>query len=370
MTIKSTIKWRYFFILFSNVHWVSGEMTLRSHNAIDLIEDKKPPFIPLYNLFQKKLTKLRRYIENALVKEWIKHSVSFVDASMLFVFKKDDELRLCVNYRELNAITIKNRHSLFLITKTLNRLCEFKYFIKLNFKNVYYRIKIKTDDEWKTTFRIRYDHFEYQIMLFELINASAIFQVYINKILRDFIDVICVVYLNDILIYNSDSTHHWRNVKKVLKRLRNYQLYVNLKKDRFAITKVEFLNFIVFTKKIRMNEKRVRIIKKWLKSTIYRKLQMFLNFVNFYKKFIHRYSKIAELLISLLKGNKAEKNRIFLNDLSRRSWRFVIFVIFLSLFRFFVITIQKRKCEWKLIFSILLLLIFSVNKITMKIDVR
>ena len=181
---------------------------------------------------------------------------------MFFVFKKNDELRLCVNYRKFNAITIKNRHSLFLIIKILNRLCEFKCFIKLNFKNVYYRIKIKINDKWKMTFRIRYNYFEYQVMFFELINVLTIFQIYINKILRDFIDVICVVYLNDILIYNNDSTHHWRNVKKMLKRLKNYQLYVNLKKCRFVIIKIEFLNFIIFTKEIRMNKKRVRIIKK------------------------------------------------------------------------------------------------------------
>ena len=173
---------------------------------------------------------MRRYIENVLIKKWIKHFVSLVDASILFVFKKNDDLRLCVNYKEFNAITIKNRYSLFLITKILNRFCEVKCFIKLNLKNVYYCIRIKVDNEWKTTFRTRYDHFEYQVMFFELVNVSAIFQVYINKILRDFIDVICVVYLNDILIYNNDSALYWRNVRKVLKRLRNYQLYVNLKK--------------------------------------------------------------------------------------------------------------------------------------------
>ena len=205
---------------------------------------------------------MRRYIENVLTKKWIKHFVLFVDASMFFVFKKNDELRLCVNYRKFNAITIKNRHSLFLIIKILNRLCEFKCFIKLNFKNIYYRIKIKIDNKWKMTFRIRYNYFEYQIMFFELINVSTIFQIYINKILRNFIDVICVVYLNNILIYNNNSTHYWRNIKKMLKRLKNYQLYVNLKKCRFVIIEIEFLNFIIFTKKIRINKKRIRIIKK------------------------------------------------------------------------------------------------------------
>ena len=122
--------------------------------------------------------------------------------------KKNDKLRLCVNYRKFNAIIIKNCYSLFLITKFLNWFNNVKRFIKLNFKNVYYCIKIKINDEWKTTFRTRYKHFEYQIMFFDLINASTIFQIYINKVLWNFIDVICVVYLNNILIYNNKLTKY------------------------------------------------------------------------------------------------------------------------------------------------------------------
>ena len=131
------------------------------HYVINLIKKQKSLFMFLYNLFQKKLTKLRRYIKNVLIKKWIKHFVSFADASIFFVFKKNNDLRLYVNYKKLNAITIKNRHSLFLITKILNRFCEIKCFIKLNLKNVYHRIRIKIDNKWKTTFRTRYDHFEY-----------------------------------------------------------------------------------------------------------------------------------------------------------------------------------------------------------------
>ena len=147
-------------------------------------------------------------MKNALIKNWIKHSVSFANASILFVFKKNDNLRLCVNYRKLNAITIKNRHSLSFITKILNRFNNAKKFIKLNLKNAYHRIKIKINNKWKTTFRTRYNYFEYQIMFFELINASTIFQIYINKILRKYINVICVVYLNNILIYSSEILNY------------------------------------------------------------------------------------------------------------------------------------------------------------------
>ena len=129
----------------------------------------------LYNLSQNELAKFQRYFDDVLIKKWIKHSISSTKILILFVFKKDERFRLCVDYRDLNAIIIKNRHSLSLITKTLNRLNDFKQFIKFDFKNVYHRIRIKRDNEWKTAFRTRYKHFEYQIMFFELVNASAIF---------------------------------------------------------------------------------------------------------------------------------------------------------------------------------------------------
>ena len=178
------------------------------NHVIDLIENKKFLYMLLYNLFQIELTELRRYLNDALIKRWIKFLVSFANVSILFMFKKDERLRLCVNYKNLNAIIIKNRHLLSFIIETLNRLCDVQRFTKLNLKNVYHRIRIKWDDEWKTTFRTRYDHFEYQIMSFKLANASIIFQIYINKTLKRLIDVICVIYLNDILIFSEDSTKH------------------------------------------------------------------------------------------------------------------------------------------------------------------
>ena len=94
-------------------------------------------------------------------------------------------------------------------------------------------------------------------MSFELTNASAIFQIYINKTLKDLVNVTCVIYLNDILIFSDESANHRRHVRQVLERLKDYELYVNLKKCEFDIDEIEFLSFIVFTKEIRMNSKRI-----------------------------------------------------------------------------------------------------------------
>ena len=194
------------------------------------MKDKKSSFMFLYNLAQNELAKFQQYIDNVLIKEWIKHFVSSTKVSIFFIFKKDEEFCLCVNYKDLNVVIIKNQYSLSLIMKTLNRLNDFKRFTKLDFKNVYHRIRIKRDDKWKTTFRTRYKHFKYQIMSFELANAFAIFQIYINKTLRKFVNNICVIYLNDILIYSENSTKHWWHVQIIFKRLRQFQLFVNLKK--------------------------------------------------------------------------------------------------------------------------------------------
>ena len=236
------------------------------------MKNKESSFIFLYNLTQNELTKFREYFNNVLIKEWIKHFVSSTKISIFFVFKKNEKLHLCVDYRSLNVIIIKNRHSLSLITKTLNRFNDFKRFTKLNFKNIYHRIRIKRDNEWKITFRTRYEHFEYQIMSFKLANASATLQIYINKALRKFVNNICVIFSNNILIYNENSTKHWRHVRMIFKRLRQVQLFINLKKCQFNIKEIEFLEFIVFIDEIWMNSKRMRTINEWFKSKIYKKV--------------------------------------------------------------------------------------------------
>ena len=153
---------------------VLSEQSQRNH-IINLMKNTKSSYMLLYNLFKKKLAEFRRYLNNVLNKSWIKSLKSSVGASIFFVFKKDEALRLCMNYKKLNTIIIKNYHFLSFITKMLNRLCEIKRFIKLNLKNVYHQIRIKKNDEWKTTFCTRYEYFEYQIMSFDFTNVSITF---------------------------------------------------------------------------------------------------------------------------------------------------------------------------------------------------
>jgi len=227
--------------------------------------------------------------------------------SVLFTSKKDNSLQLCVDYCELNRITVKNHHLLPLISKTLNWLSDAKIFIKLDLKDVYHCICICEDNEWKTAFHTHYDHFKYLIMSFELANAPATFQAYINWALAEHMNSICVVYLYDILIYSQSKEKHKCHVCEILEQLQRYKLFVNLKKCAFSTDTVEFLRFIVFTTDVMMNSQRVDTIKNWPTPMTFQNVQIFLEFVNFYRHFIEVYSRIASPLTGLLKGSKNEK---------------------------------------------------------------
>ncbi len=136
-----------------------------------------------------------------MVNDFIRPSKSPSGAPILFDKKSDGSLRLCVDYRSLNNLTIKNRYLLPLVGETLDRLGWARRFTQIDLTNTYHQMRIRKGDEWKTAFRTYYDHFKYQVMPFGLTNAPATFQGYINKILAEKLDVFIIVYLNDIFIY-------------------------------------------------------------------------------------------------------------------------------------------------------------------------
>jgi hypothetical protein len=264
----------------------------------------EPPHGPIYNLSQEELRVLREYLDNALTMGWIRESESPAGSPILFVPKSDGTLRLCVDYRGLNKITIKNRYPLPLISEILDRLSEAKVFTKLDLVNAYHRIAIHPDDVWKTAFRTRYGHFEYAVMPFGLTNAPATFQAWINKALAGYIDDFCIVYLDDILIFSKNPEEHKEHLEKVLKRLQQYALYCNQKKCLFFQEQVNFLGYVVTPEGVEMDQSRIATVAEWPTPRSYRDVQIFIGFANFYRRFIHRYSRIIAPLTGLFKGSK------------------------------------------------------------------
>ena len=279
--------------------------TLPEHGPHDLQLETTgtPPFGPLYNLSQNELEVLREYITDNLAKGFIQPSTSSAGAPVLFIKKKDSSLRLCVDYRGLNLITKKNRYPLPLISEALDRVVGAKIYTKLDIQAAYNRIRVKEGDEWKTAFRSRYGHYEYKVMPFGVVNGPATFQGYINSVLREYLDLLCIAYLDDILIYSVDPTTHTEDVRKVLKRLLKHGLFVKLKKCVFSIPQISFLGFILTTEGVKMDLTCVSTIKEWPLSSSFCEIQVFLGFANFYRRFMKEFSRIVGGLTEMLKGS-------------------------------------------------------------------
>lgn len=272
-------------------------------HSITLEPGSQVPFGPLYTLSQKELEELRAYIDDNLKKGFIRRSESPAGAPVLFVPKKDSKLRLCVDYRGLNKITVKNRCPLPLISETLDRLSTAKIFTKLDLKGAYNLVRVAKGDEWKTAFRTRYGHFEYLVMPFGLTNAPATFQAFLNDVLRECLDTVVVIYLDDILIYSPDEESHTTHVRRVLQLLADAQLQVNLEKCQFHVSEVEFLGYVISPKGISMDPAKVQAIVNWPVPKCVRDIQVFLGFSNFYRRFIKNFSARVAAITRFLKKN-------------------------------------------------------------------
>lgn len=148
---------------------------MRISHAILIEKNKEMSYGSIYSLVANELKVFRDYLNANLIKDWIRRSESSAEAFILFIRKKNDFLYLCVNYKDLNRITIKNKHSLSLINEILDRLSEIMMFIKLDLRDAYNCIHIKKKNEWKTAFCTRYNHYEYLVIFFGLINAPIMF---------------------------------------------------------------------------------------------------------------------------------------------------------------------------------------------------
>ncbi|UTT89381.1 hypothetical protein NDA17_000487 [Ustilago hordei] len=268
---------------------------------LELIEGGKPPQGPLYLKGPKEMSELRRYLDENLEKGFIRPSKSPARSPVLFVPKKDGGLRLCVDYRGLNEITVKNRAPLPLIEEQLFLLRKARIYTKLDLRAAYNLIRIAKGDEWKTAFGTQLGLYEYLVMPFGLANAPAHFQSFINDIFRDIIGIYVVVYLDDFLIFSDTEEAHVTHVTEVLTRLRSNRLFAKLSKCEFHTKTVEFLGYIIKPTGIEMDPEKVRTVKEWPMPESIHDIQRFLGFANFYRRFIAHFARIAKPLTALVK---------------------------------------------------------------------
>ena len=195
-----------------------------------------------------------------LSKNYIRLSISSYIASILIVKKSNKELRICVDYRALNALIVLNRNALSLIKKTLIKLYVVKIYSKFDIIVAFNEIRMKKEEKYKTIFLTRYNLFEYNVMSFELYNALVTFQAFINEILREYLNVFCIAYLDDILIYSNTLQEHISHVEKILSKLQEVDLYLNIDKCDFHVIRVKYLELIIITDEVKMNQRKIDVI--------------------------------------------------------------------------------------------------------------
>ena len=232
-------------------------------HAINLKGDAQPPSSALYGMSRNEIQELRRYLDENLAKGFIRASRSPAASPVLFVKKPGGGLRFCVDYRGLNAVTVKNRYPLPLITETLNRLSRAKVFTKLDIISAFNRLRIREGDEELTAFRTRFGLFEYLVLPFGLCNGPASFQHYINNTLRKYLDDFYTAYLDDILVYSETEAEHEIHVNRILQKLREAGLQADITKSEFHITQVPYLGLIITTEGVRMDPGKVETIVQW-----------------------------------------------------------------------------------------------------------
>jgi hypothetical protein len=256
---------------------------------------------PIYPLPPRESEELKKMIDENLAKGFIRHSKSPIGSPVLFVSKKDGSLRMCIDYRKLNDITVKDRHPLPLTDELVNKLGEAKWFTKIDLRSGCNLVRIKEGDEWKTAFRSKYGHFEYLVMPFGLTNAPAVFQRMMNDIFRDKLDLCVVIYLDDILIFGTTLEQHIKDVTEVLERLQQYKLYAKPEKCEFHREEIEFLGLIIGKGKVKMDDGKTKAIKEWPTPRRVKDIQTFLGFANFYRRFIKGFSQKARAMNELLR---------------------------------------------------------------------
>ena len=298
---------------------------LRPHGPEDheirLTEGAAPPFARNYKpMSAQELDAVKKYLDEQLAKGFIRPSSSSVASPILLVRKPGGGIRVCVDYRALNEITIKNRYPIPLVSETLDRLSKAKIFSKFDIIHAFNRIRVKEGQEWLTAFNTRYGQFEYLVMPFGLCNAPGTFQNYINEAVRDYLDHFCTAYMDDILVYSNNEEEHTDHVLKVLRRLRERKLQLDIDKCDFDAREVKYLGLIITSEGIRMDPEKLKAIRDWQTPASVVDVQQFVGFCSFYRRFIQNFSRYTRPLNELTKGES------YLSRTGKRKMRYKPFV--------------------------------------------
>lgn len=269
-------------------------------HEINEIPHQPHPCGPIYRLSPPMLDELRTQIAALLDAGLIRPSMSPYGAPVLFARKKDGTWRLCIDYRALNKITVRDKFPLPRAEDLFDQVHGAKFFTKIDLRWGYHQIKIRPSDVPKTAFRTPFGSFEWLCMPFGLTNAPATFQRFVQNVLHKFLGVFACVYIDDILIYSRTADEHVEHVRAVLDALKSHKLLAKPTKCEWFMSSVEYLGHVVSGSGISVDPEKVRTIAQWPAPQTKTDVRSFLGLANYYRAFIHDFAEIAAPLHTLV----------------------------------------------------------------------
>ncbi|GKC44957.1 putative reverse transcriptase domain-containing protein, partial [Tanacetum coccineum] len=230
---------------------------------IDLIPGAAPVARAPYRLAPSEMKELSEQLQELSEKGFIRPSSSHWGARVLFVKKKDGSFRMCIDYQELNKLTVKNRYPLPRIDDLFDQLKGSSIYLKIDLRSGYHQLRVREQDIPKTAFRTRYGHYEFQVMPFGLTNAPTIFMDLMNRLCKPYLDKFVIVFIDDILIYSKDKKEHEEHLRAILELLKKEKLYAKFSKCEFWIPKVQFLSHVINSRGIHVDPAKIESIQDW-----------------------------------------------------------------------------------------------------------
>jgi hypothetical protein len=273
---------------------------------VEFVIELKPGMAPIsrrsYRMPPNELAELKIQLQDLLEKGFIRPSSSPWGCPAIFVKKKDQTLWMCVDYRPLYEVTIKNKYPLPRIDILFDQLTRARVFSKIDLRSGYHQIRIRPEDIPKIAFTTRYGLFEYLVMFFGLTNALAHFTYLMNSVFMPELDKFVGVFIDDILIYSKNEEEHAQHLRIVLTRLREHRLYAKFSKCAFWLEEIQFLGHVLSARGIAVDPSKVQDILEWKPPTTVHQVRSFLGLAGYYRRFIPDFSKLVKPITSLLKN--------------------------------------------------------------------
>ncbi|KAJ9533200.1 hypothetical protein QJQ45_018307, partial [Haematococcus lacustris] len=257
------------------------------------------PYKRMYKLSPREEAEVKKQVAELLAKGLIEPSSSPYGAPILFVQKKDGSLRMCIDYRALNKLTVRDRYPLPRIDDLFDKLAGKRVFSSLDLQSGYHQIRITEEDVPKTAFLTPMGQFQFKVLCFGLTNAPATFQRMMNNVFKPLINECVLVYIDDILVMSNTPEEHVQHLRQVLQLMRENKFYAKLAKCEFNKTQLAFLGHIVGSKGIAVDPAKVQVVKEWPTPRNLKDLQAFLGLANYFRRFISNFSSLAAPLTNL-----------------------------------------------------------------------